>query len=207
MRTILDSDPRRKIHFLMILAGALGGLFMAFTQTAPEEKIFFGSLFVMLVGFALGGAIFNIIHTYVLALVIKWTGFWFGGKGSYMDVRSAVAWVNAPLIWLGILKLIEVILFNSVFPWTEIANGATANATPLVHLFAALNIALGIWIVVILVRVVAEAHKFSSWTALAAVVVAVIILGIICMLISWTWAAFLCSNGSCHVPGLPNTIH
>jgi hypothetical protein len=163
MRVILDEDPRRWTHLIMVVSGAILGLFAAFSVTPPTQQVAFGDMFITLVGYAIAGALFNIIAVYIMALLLRWVGHWFHGTGSYVDVRSAVAWSNVPLIWLGVLKGFELLLFGTIFPWAMVLPSSNPAMEPLAYIFAAINILLTAWIIVILVRTVAEAHQFSAW--------------------------------------------
>jgi hypothetical protein len=171
MRMILDEDPRRWIHVIVIIAGALMGLLSAFTSGPATQQVAFSTL----ISYLVAGAIFNLITVYILGLLLKWVGHWFGGEGSYLEVRSAVAWSNVPIIWLCVLKAFELLLIGSVVPMGLNDQMANPTMAPLAYAFLGINLLLSVWIVVILVRTVAEAHRFGSWHSLFALILSLVI--------------------------------
>jgi hypothetical protein len=175
MRCILDEDHHPGMYPIIIIAGIIMGLLAAFQATAAGTSVPFNSMFITLIGYALAGAILNIIAVYIASLLFKWVGYWFGGRGSYFDVRAAVAYTNIPIIWLGILKAFELLIFGSMFPGVMLLPSNNPALTPLAYVFAGINLLITIWIIVILVRTVAEAHKFNSWLSFFAILLSFII--------------------------------
>lgn len=175
MRAILDEEHYRGMWVVVVIAGLIMGLFGAFSATPPTTSVPFATMFITLIGYALAGAVLNVIAVFVLGLLLKWIGFWFGGKGTYMEVRAAVAWANLPVICLGILKAFELLIFGTVFPWVMLLPSSNPATAPLAYVFAGINLLISIWIVVILIKNVAEAHRFSSWLSLFALIIALVI--------------------------------
>lgn len=169
MRAILTKDPRRLILWLAII----GGIFSTFTSIGymwlqqPDSQV---SYFIpRVIGMLLGGAIFGIIHLYFGGWLYQLTGSWVGGQGSYTEVKSAVGWANYPFIVASFIGLIGVIV--TPFTWLVLA-------------FGLVNLALIIWGFVIWLHLLGEAHRFSAWKSLLAVIIALLLIFVAVMLVS-----------------------
>lgn len=174
MRGIVRSpDPEQ---WVLPLA-ALGG-FVRTLDRADWRNLADGAPLFAIFAFALiGGAIGGVIALYIGGWVFRWTGRWFGGRAPATQVRAAIAWANAPMIvalalWIPKLAIFGKELFTSVTPRVDAAPGLTYA----LYGFTAIEVAIAIWAIVILVKCLGEAHGFSAWKALASVIAGVLVI-------------------------------
>jgi len=169
MRRILDTDPRRGVVALMVVAALVGA-----ASLAAEPKIAVllrvPSSFLLSVAFV-ALPIWSIVGLYLFGFLIALTGRWLDGQGNAAAVRAALAWSRVPLIWGGLLAIPRLILAS--------APGADAGdlmqnpgAAMLQGLLGMLQLILGVWAIVVMLKCLGEAHRFSAWRALGAYVLA-----------------------------------
>jgi hypothetical protein len=187
MRQILETDSTRLVPVLAMLSGVLEFLGEASRNSAgdmmPLEKL----LVIGIPAAMLGGLVF----LFVAGWLITMTGRWLGGCGTAREVRAALMWGQMPALWVGLLWI----------PALAIMGGeAFTSATPTldVHpVLALLVVNIGAaqllgasWACVTLLKCVGEAHGFSAWRALANIVLAFIVFGVIALGIAHTVVTF-----------------
>jgi len=134
-------------------------------------------LWAILILISVLGPLGGIIGLYIDGALFRWTGSWFGGQATSEQVRAAFAWSSIPriaalVLWLPLLGLYGAEMFTSDKP------RAVSNLAPLL-LGAALGAILDLWSLFLLIKTVAEAHRFSAWRALAALAIPTIVLFIV----------------------------
>jgi hypothetical protein len=107
----------------------------------------------------------NIVTLYLLGALFRWSGAILGGTADAVQVRAALAWSQAPEIYLMIAGMIVAAL------------GLTARS----DIRTAAGIVM-IWSFVISVKCLGEVHGFSAWRALGAVILG--LLAIILVLVA-----------------------
>jgi len=171
MRQILDSDPRRMVHRLAVLGGVSAGL--SANVNLPGIQI---PLPVVIVCKLLVGALAGLIGLYVAGGLVLMTGRWLGGRGSFVTVRSALAWSNVPVIWAALLWLpLFVYLGWDAFNINKDLMLVDPIGLMLMVPLGIVTVVVVIWRVVILCKVVGEAHGFSAWHSLGAFLIAIFI--------------------------------
>jgi hypothetical protein len=168
MRQILATDPRRMVHRLAILGGVSAGL--SANVNLPGIQIPLPAVIVckLLVG-VLGG----LIGLYVGGGLVLMTGRWLGGRGSFVTVRSALAWSNVPVIWAALLWLpLFVYLGWDAFNINKDLMLVDPIGLMLMVPLGIVTVVVVIWRVVILCKLVGEAHGFSAWHSLGAFLIA-----------------------------------
>jgi hypothetical protein len=176
LRQILAADPRRMVVPLVLIAGVVGALGVipnAPNLPAPLAVLGGPLLFAFaLVVFPLGGVVVLYLFGWLLAL----TGRWLDGSGSAVALRAAIAWSNVPAIWGGLLLIPRFLTIDS-----QPADPSDLLHNPMALLLEAVLLILGltllVWQVVIGLKCVGEAHAFSAWRALGAVILSVILVG------------------------------
>jgi hypothetical protein len=174
MRQILDTNPGRLVHVLAILGGVVE--VMRAHLPSPPFALDLGPMIALK---AILGAIAGIFALYLWSILLWMTGRWLGGQGGFVAVRAAVAWSNVPLIWttllwLPLLAYLGVEAFN-FDPQTILEEPAGLLLMIPLGLMA---LAAGIWWLVILMKCLGEAHRFSAWHAFGASLIACIIFAI-----------------------------
>ncbi len=164
IRQILDTDPKRMVLWLAIAGSFAAGLERASIQNLGDKL----PIPAILILSALGGLVGGPLTLYLGGALLKWTGRWIGGQATAPEVRAALGWANVPLIW-GLLlwipegALLGPELFTSQA--TRIIEGNPSLGIALMGL-GVVEVVLGIWGFVVLLKCLAEAERFSAWKGL-----------------------------------------
>ncbi|MCH9633274.1 MAG: hypothetical protein S4CHLAM6_16270 [Chlamydiae bacterium] len=159
MRHILDNFPTRYNHLLVI-----GG---AFTHVIAYSISWYSWWLTVVVWVCL--SIFSGLFTlYIGGGLLKWTGSWLKGQGSYQDVRSAIAWSQIPVLAFFIVEVIILLIVGG--------DGGNLFYTSVLFL-------LSLWTAIVFLCCLAEAQKFSFLKALiSSIITGVIIVAAIVIL-------------------------
>jgi Yip1 domain. len=187
IRQILNSNSKKYVILLAMIGGFAKSLDQASTRGAGDTLgypcIFLGAL--------IGGTIGGIIGLYILSWLIKWTGKAVGGKGSFEEIKTAIAWSNVPVMWALILWIPEIILFGQeLFTSTTPIIDSNLSLTIALISFGLIEVIIGVWTFVISLKCIAEAQKFSAWKALGNVILSglAIIVPLLIIILGITWA-------------------
>ena len=170
MRQILDTNPRRGVHALAIVGGIAEviGTHLPLPDLGPTT---------MLLVKCVAGAIGGFLGLYVGAFLGWITGRWIGGQGRFVEVRAASAWPNVLTLWSALLWLpliaylgLEAVNFDPETMFED-TTGALLFAPVLLIGFVVV-----IWRIVVFIKCLAEAHRFSSWHALGAILISCVLL-------------------------------
>lgn len=167
MRSILNNNPNRAIIILAIVAGALSAFSLLLMHWPSFKEI--GQHPAILIITLIIGAVLGLVLLHFMGWLLTLTGSWLGGKGSYTDVKSAVGWGNYPNIigqLLGILRIFSLSNF-----WLQLILGI-------------ITFAYGIWTFIISLKLIGEAHQFSAWKSLLALVIAFVLLFVAIMIVA-----------------------
>lgn len=161
LRSILQRNPRRLIIWLAILASILS--FFASEAMAGTGKMFESSQSALAFTAAaiIIGALIGLFHLYFGGWLLRLTGGWLGGQGNFTEVKCAIGWANYPAIVFNIAFLFKAALWS---------------VPPLAMIFALIGGVLWVWNLVIYVFLIAEAHKFSAWRSLGAILLAAVLI-------------------------------
>ena len=174
MQQILDTDPARLVLLLAIIAGFFDALNQAVIQDLGDRMDSWQSV---VFSCAIGGPLSGVLGLFVGGYLLRKTGSWLGGSASVREVRAAIAWGSIPMIWLGLLWIPMIALFGdecftSLTPRLD-EDPVLASAM----LFLGLIELIGaIWAIVISLKCLGQAHKFSAWRALGSVLLMVLVL-------------------------------
>jgi len=174
MQQILDTDPVRWVLLLSII----GGFFEALTQAATQDH---GDRMASWHGVVWACAIFGplsgVLGLFGGGYLLRKSGGWLGGSASDREVRAAIAWGGIPKIWLGLLWIPSIALFGdeNFTSATPRLDGDPALASAM--LFLALIGLIGtFWSIVIWLKCLGQAHKFSAWRALGSVLLMILVI-------------------------------
>jgi hypothetical protein len=165
MRFIINRNPRKIILWLAIIGGIISTFAFVDLHALIRTK-FVALLFIVL---AVLGAVMGIIHLYFSGWLLKLTGSWLGGKGSFIDLKCAVGWSNYPFIVANIIAILSAI--STPVLW-------------LLTILSLLTLILIIWAFVIFMKLIGEAHQFSAWKALLAFLIAIVLVFVALMIIA-----------------------
>lgn len=183
IRCIVDYNPRFRFWALAAIVG-----FMTALRNSQQIALGVSSKagMILLVSLILAVPIGAIILS-VNALLIYWVGKLFGGKASYLEVRAAYSWSNAPLLFVIISWLILVAIHGqamfippqSANSWVQVgapavhhfSNAAQYGIVTITSLLILFNTILYIWSFVILLNNLAEVQGFSLWRSFFNIVI------------------------------------
>lgn len=176
IRKIINTDPKRTIIPLAIFLGIITALtwLVADWYMLPEQRSEFSPLF-LIIGLV-GGIVTSLVTLYLGSLLLMWTGRWFKGKGSYTNVKCAFGWNNYPLIVGAIFGLLAALAMGHPQPAVNVV-------------LSTISAIIYVWSFILLVKMIAEAHLFSSWRSLIAVIIALAIVIVISIIIG-TFVSF-----------------
>ncbi len=189
MRWILDNEPDRWVHLLMMTGGVIGALTRASWKNAGDEM----SLGAVLGVYSVVGVIGGLITLYAGGWLLTQAGQWLGGEGSFGDVRSALAWSQVPAVWGVSLLIINLALFGEQM-YTSHAPAIEANQH-LAAVLAVVEIAAAVWGFVIWVKCLGEAMGVSDWLALGSIILAMcgmaVVFGVVEAVVTGVASAFM----------------
>jgi Yip1 domain len=181
IRKIVDFDPNYRLYFLSAIYG-----FVSLLGTSQGLALGrFWNLLLVLIFCLVLSPIWGYIVFSISSFFIHICGKWIKGKGSYKEVRSAIAWSNVPMIVNVFLWIIMIVIFQqdviNEFPG-EIVISQSQRAF-LVFTFA-VQIIVSIWILVLYIISLSEVQKFSIGKAILNILIAFVIFVVIFFVLS-----------------------
>lgn len=164
MRRILDTNPTRYVYWLAMV----GGVAQALNQASMRDLGDTVSIPMLVLIVLCAGILVGFATLYVGSPLMRWTGSWMGSTATTQEVRAALAWSEVPLIWASLLWIPELLLwgtewFTEETPRMEAAfeNGSVEGV--LLAGLVVVEIVVGIWALIISLKCVGEAERFSAW--------------------------------------------
>lgn len=180
MRRILDAGRDRMGLVLVILASfsaMFGDLEKGEMDALRQQQAIPFAL--ILCALFLAVPLFGLLLYYIFSWLAYWIGRAMEGTGKPSEVRSAVAWGLAPIVWALLYRVPASLLLagsesvkvgkNFTLDPGKFGSGCLAFV-----IFGALELAMIIWAVAVSSNTVGEAHGFSSWRGLATVILTAI---------------------------------
>jgi hypothetical protein len=149
IRSIVATDPTRGVLLVSWLAGF--ALFLDALMPKVQPKFPAGAV---VLGALAAGPLVAFFLVFVEALLTAVAGRLLGGRAGALELRTALAWANAPLLWLLVL-----------WPAQELV----ALPKLAVHV---LGLAFFVWMEILAVVLVAEVQGFSIGRSLATILLA-----------------------------------
>ena len=133
------------------------------------------------------GILFMLLAYYVLSWSATLVGQWIGGHGRFREVRAAIAWGLAPVIWALLYRipamLVALVTHDELGPprllidegrieWSEGILGTFDLGWFLI--LVALDFTVVVWYLIVASRTMGEAHRVSSWKGFAILLLAFI---------------------------------
>lgn len=177
MQQILDTDPVRSVLLLAII----GGFFEALTQAATQDHgDRMASWHGVVLACAIIGPLSGVFGLFLGGYLLRTTGGWLGGSASDREVRAAIAWGGIPKIWLGLLWIPSIALFGDENFTSATPRLDNDPALASAMLFLALIGMIGtFWSIVIWLKCLGQAHKFSAWRALGSVLLMILVVAVV----------------------------
>ena len=196
MRQILDTNPRRLVHVLAILGAMCRMLTTNVSTFGPFARLTLPAIVTYKI---CGAVVGGLLGLYLGSAMLTLTGRWLGGRGNFVAVRASAAWANVPLIWSGLLWL-PLLGYLGVEALNLDPKRLIEDPAGLVMMVPVglLGIVVGVWYVVIALKCLGEAHGFSAWRALGAILIAVVILAIPFAILTGIVIGMLGLSGALH---------
>ncbi|HEU63929.1 MAG: hypothetical protein KR126chlam4_00769 [Candidatus Anoxychlamydiales bacterium] len=172
IRKVVDYNPNFRLFFLSAIYGFVSLLSSSQSFALGTTFHFFLVLFLSIIIAPLWGYIVFSVSSFF----IFFTGRWLQGKAKYKEVRSAIAWSNAPMIVNVVLWILLLFIFREDilrdFPATFVFSKAQR-----VFLFLILlcQLVVSVWIIVLYINALSEVQKFSIGKAILNILIAIVI--------------------------------
>lgn len=170
LRAIIQSNPKQDVILIAILVGLLS----FFSGILPY---LFSDLTFLIIGMLLTlilGPISGIIWLYVIGWILGLTGMMLGGKGTGEEIRAALSWGNVPSLGFSVILIPINLIFYSIAPNPLDPTVTAPGDAGIVFLLGTCTLLLIFVMLVysfgfVFLQSLAEAHRFSAWRALGAV--------------------------------------
>ena len=166
LRWILKTDPT----YLVTPLACAWGFNQALNRMAAKHLGDVWSTPALLGIAIVAGPLGGLFVLYVFGWIFSWSGRALGGKGNPQDVRAAIAWGQSPALAMLAVHAVQIAAVGH-----EQFTRATPKlqASPGLQAFYAATMGVDLvllwWMVALVLRCVGEAHRFSAWRALGAI--------------------------------------
>ena len=164
IRQIVDTNPTYLVLPLAMLAGVAQFLQRLTSPIAANAIPFVAILIAAAVIGPLGG----IIGLYLVSALLRWTGSWLGGVATSQEVRAAYAWGQIPRICSLAILIPALFWFNRTITTGDFDDVGSTTVFQVALALSLLATVLGIWQAVLMVKCLAEVHRFSAWRSIGA---------------------------------------
>lgn len=176
IRAAIEGNMMRLAFILIAISGVIRFLDQAIAKNLGDTVPFLLILVLALIA----GPLLGLLGWVIGASLITWVGKWFGGLGTYREMKIALGLSNIPMAFaLAAYCLDVVVLRQALFMDVEIS---IVQALWLL-LSASITAVLGGWSAFMGIKAVAEVHRFSSWLALLTLLILAFILVVIIFVI------------------------
>jgi len=188
IQQIIDSNPQ---HLVLLLA-AVSGFAELLNQASVKSLGDRLEWPYIVIAAAVLGPITGIISLYLGGALLRWVGSWLGGEASAQQIRAAIAWASVLTIWSLLLWLPELALFGQDL-FTTATPRIDANPLLAVALlgFSVVEIILGVWALVVLLKCLGQVQGFSAWKALGNLVLAFLVIMVPIVLVIFAFIALV----------------
>lgn len=171
---LVTTDATHYVIPLAAVGGISGGLNRASIRNFGDTMNTTGIIILVLTLGSLGA----ILQLYISSALLKWTGSWLNGQASRKEIRTALAWPNALILYNLALWVPEIMLmgreaFMSTTPMFDIA---PQWVSIIMLIIISLRMIIAIWSIIVLLKGLAQVQQFSSWTALGNILLSGLVL-------------------------------
>ncbi|WP_342511838.1 Yip1 family protein [Sporosarcina sp. FSL K6-1522] len=166
--TVRYALNHKTMKFAVILALITGVFDMlnGAVQNNLGDTMSITTIFVLAI---LLGPILGVIGWWIAAGIATIVGLWFGGTGTFTDLKMAFAISYIPIILGGVLWIPDVLILGEALFMENFDISVGSSIWLFISGF--FSIVLGVWSFIITVKAIAEAHKFSAWRGLWTVLI------------------------------------
>ena len=180
IRQIIETDPKKSMLLLIVLGG-LGITLRNSAIMGLADMMPFGQVIVFCL---MAAPLSGVINVYLGGWLLHMTTRFFGGFATKQELRIAVAWSLAPIVYLLPLWGVKYILFREELFKTE--KPFIQDSQFLSGLFGFFDIVdffVTLFTLFILFNVIAEVNGFSLWKSIGSIGILLIIATIPTMLL------------------------
>ncbi|NRB59279.1 MAG: YIP1 family protein [Winogradskyella sp.] len=171
LKYILKNCPEKYMIVLFMLGGIVDAISRASDKGLGDSR---STLSVLLIAFLFGG-IFGLITNFIYAWALSVTGQWLKGKANASKFRTVIAWSLVPSIASLFLIIPElIILGDDLFKSEPIVDTAVNSIAWFI--FGIMEITLGVWTIIILVKGIAMVQNFTIGKAILNMILPILII-------------------------------
>lgn len=170
IRYVIENSSKRDIAILIALAGFCYSLNKAAANDVSQSL----PAHIIILIAAVAGPLSGLFLVFYSSLLLRYIGKLLGGKANYSDIVSVTAWSGAPLAAYVSFWIIKYILLGKELFTYDVANNLYSPVAVITAAIMILGLVVTIWLYVILVIGLSEAHKYSKWRAFGTIVLSTI---------------------------------
>ncbi|KZN54490.1 hypothetical protein N474_01865 [Pseudoalteromonas luteoviolacea CPMOR-2] len=162
IQQIIDSGCAKYILLLVMISGVNSTLDRAVSKSMGDDKEVLVIVAMSIATGALSGVFFWALGSAATRLI----GKWLGGVGTYEELRTAIAWSNVPsvlslMLWVPLIAIAP----NEIFATNTPTINANTIKSVLYWGIMTIQLVLGIWSLILMIKCVAQVQEFSFWRA------------------------------------------
>lgn len=171
LKYILKNCPEKYMIVLFMLGGIVDAISRASDKGLGDSR---STLSVLLIAFLFGG-ILGLITNFIYAWALSATGQWLKGKADASKFRTVIAWSLVPSIASLFLLIPELIILGDDLFKSEPIVDTTVNSIAW-FIFGIMEITLGVWTIIILVKGIAMVQNFTIGKAILNLILPILII-------------------------------
>jgi len=172
-REIIDNNYRRLMNVLFCVSGVVW--LFSWMKNRPDIGDKFELLPIVLTLVSVG-IILGLLISRLAAISIYWTGKLIDGKSTYKEILRTTAYANVPSIGLLGMIVFKLSLFGKE-PISSLRPEMIDNFLIIIFITIIEDI-IGIWTIVIYVKVISETQKLSTGMSIVNLLLAFTIVGL-----------------------------
>lgn len=190
IRKIINYNPNFRLFFLSAIYGFVSLVSSSERFSLGLTMHFFWVLLLCLIIAPIWGYIVFSISSFFIYFI----GKWLKGRAKFIEVRSAIAWSNVPMLVNIFMWILLFIIFGSdLFRDFPGAFVLTKAQKAFLFLILLSQLVISIWIIVLYVNALSEVQKFSIGKAILNILIAIVIVPAVIALIAFIY--FLIMKG------------
>ena len=184
----IDENKFDKYVYILLF---LAGIVRAFDRASIDNTGNNLSLLTIVLTCIILGGLLGWISFYIYAALLSWTGEWLNGRGSTKSLLRMLSYSMIPSVIALLFLIPQILLFGNEIFQSNLDINVNGMLSVLVYYSTSiLEIALGIWTLVLLVIGISEVQKISIWNAILNMILPGIIIIVPIMIIILTIYVF-----------------